>query len=184
MEPVSGHLEILDKGFGFLRNIDNNYQAGQTDTFVPAFMISKFGLREGTLIEGQGEPGNPGNQNLKLAGVEQVNGIPLNQYAQTETMHTMTSINPDQRLRMTQGPDDITGQALDLHGLDMGNDRVGIPMDQQPGDGQGGGQGGHRPHGARNEPGTGRPCLRPAPSPSRQLMPAVSSASTSDDTTG
>lgn len=114
MEPVSGHLEILDKGFGFLRNIDNNYQAGTEDTFVPAYMISKFGLREGTFIEGRGEPGNPGNQNLKLAAVENVNGLPLERYAQTQTMHTMTSINPDQRLRMSQGPKDLTGQALDL----------------------------------------------------------------------
>ena len=86
MESVSGHLEILDKGFGFLRNIDNNYHAGPTDTFVPAFLIGKLGLREGTLIEGQGEPGNPGNRNLKLARVEQVNGLPLERYAQTETM--------------------------------------------------------------------------------------------------
>jgi transcription termination factor Rho len=56
VEPVSGHLEILDKGFGFLRDIDNNYQAGQADTFVPAFMITKFGLREGSFIEGREGP--------------------------------------------------------------------------------------------------------------------------------
>ena len=49
-------------------------------------MITKFGLREGGFIEGQGEPGNPGNQNLKLAAVDQVNGLSLDQYAETETM--------------------------------------------------------------------------------------------------
>jgi transcription termination factor Rho len=36
--------------------------------------------------------------------VDQVNGLTLEAYAQTETMHTMTSINPEKRLRMTQGP--------------------------------------------------------------------------------
>ena len=125
VEPVSGHLEILDKGFGFLRNIDNNYQAGSEDTFVPAFMITKFGLREGSFIEGRGEPGNPGNQNLKLAAVERVNGMPLDRYAQTETMHTMTSINPNQRLRMSQGPKDLTGRALDLI-VPMGRGQRGL----------------------------------------------------------
>ena len=125
VEPVSGHLEILDKGFGFLRNIDNNYQAGSDDTFVPAFMITKFGLREGSFIEGGGEPGNPGNQNLKLAAVERVNGLPLDRYAQTETMHTMTSINPNQRLRMSQGPKDLTGRALDLI-VPMGRGQRGL----------------------------------------------------------
>ncbi len=114
MKPVMGHLEILDKGFGFLRDIDNNYQAGPTDTFVPAFIISKFGLREGAFVDGTGEPGNPGNQNLKLATVERVNSLTAIEFARTETMHTMTSINPQQRLRIAQGPKDLTGQALDL----------------------------------------------------------------------
>lgn len=125
VEPVSGHLEILDKGFGFLREIDNNYQAGPADTFVPAFMITKFGLREGSFIQGRGGPGNPGNQNLKLTAVDQVNGLPLDQYARTETMHTMTSINPDKRLRMTQGSKDLTGQALDLI-VPMGRGQRGL----------------------------------------------------------
>lgn len=114
LEPISGHLEILDKGFGFLRNIDDNYQAGPADTFVPAFMITKFRLREGAFIEGMGEPGNPGNRNMKLAAVKRVNGLPLDRYARTRGMHTMTSINPEKRLRMTQGPKDLTGQALDI----------------------------------------------------------------------
>jgi transcription termination factor Rho len=125
VKPVSGHLEILDKGFGFLRNIDNNYQAGSIDTFVPAFIISKFGLREGAFVEGRGEPGNPGNQNLKLAAVDQINGVSLQQYAQTETMHAMTSINPNQRLRMSQGPKDLTGRALDLI-VPMGRGQRGL----------------------------------------------------------
>lgn len=125
MKPVNGHLEILDKGFGFLRDIDNNYHAGPRDTFVPAFLITKSGLREGAYIEGGGEPGNPGNQNLKLATVDRVNNISAIEFARTETMHTMTSINPDQRLRMAQGPKDLTGRALDLV-VPMGRGQRGL----------------------------------------------------------
>jgi transcription termination factor Rho len=125
LKPVSGHLEILDKGFGFLRDIDNNYQPGPVDTFVPAFMITKFELREGSFIEGFGEPGNPGNQNQKLAAIDRVNNLALERYAQTATMHTMTSINPDRRLRMTQGTKDLTGQALDLI-VPMGRGQRGL----------------------------------------------------------
>ena len=125
MKRVTGHLEILDKGFGFLRSMDNNYHAQPKDTFVPAFMITKLGLREGSYIEGQGGPGNPGNQNLKLMKVNQVNGLSLEQYAQTETMHTMTSINPETRLRMTQGPKDLTGQSLDFV-VPMGRGQRGL----------------------------------------------------------
>ena len=95
------------------------------DTFVPAFMITKFGLREGSFVEGRGGPGNPGNQNLKLTAVDRVNGLPLDRYARTETMHTMTSINPEKRLHMTQGPKDLTGQALDLI-VPMGRGQRGL----------------------------------------------------------
>ena len=105
--------------------MESNYQAGTTDTFVPAFIINKFGIREGSLVEGRGEPGNPGNQNLKLAAVDSVNGLSTAEYGRTETMHTMTSINPDQRLRMTQGPKDLTGQALDLI-VPMGRGQRGL----------------------------------------------------------
>jgi transcription termination factor Rho len=56
VEPVSGHLEILDKGFGFLRDIDNNYQAGQADTFVPAFMIIQIRI-EGGVLTSKGREG-------------------------------------------------------------------------------------------------------------------------------
>lgn len=124
-KKVSGHLEIFDQGFGFLRNIENNYQAGPADTFVPAFMINQFGLREGSLIEGRGEPGNPGNLNLKLAAVDQINGLSREDYARTQSLHTMTSINPDQRLTMSQGPDDLTGRALDLI-VPMGRGQRGL----------------------------------------------------------
>jgi transcription termination factor Rho len=114
MELVSGHLEILDRGFGFLRNIEKNYSAGPMDTFVPAFLITKFGLREGSFIEGEGGPGSSGNRNLKIIRIKKVNGLSLDRYSKTQTMHTMTSINPDKRLRMNQGAGDLTGQVLDL----------------------------------------------------------------------
>jgi hypothetical protein len=68
VEPVSGHLEILDKGFGFPPDIDNNYQAGQADTFVPAFMITKFGLREGSFIEGKGGTRQSGQPEPQAGG--------------------------------------------------------------------------------------------------------------------
>lgn len=113
-KPVSGHLEILDQGFGFLRSIAANYQAEPDDPFVPAFLINQFGMREGSLVEGRASSGAPGSLNLKLAVVERVNGLSPKQYAQTQIMHTMTSINPKRRLIMSQGPSDLTGRALDL----------------------------------------------------------------------
>ena len=35
MEPVQGYLEIMDKGFGFLRNIEENFNPKPENPYVP-----------------------------------------------------------------------------------------------------------------------------------------------------
>ena len=77
MEPVNGHLEILDRGFGFLRNIENNFQPTSQDTFVPKMLIKQLNLSEGLFIEGRGTQGDGKNTNLKLAEVTAVNHVSL-----------------------------------------------------------------------------------------------------------
>ncbi len=114
MQPVQGHLEILDRGFGFLRTIDNNFQPGPQDTFVPAHVISKFALCEGLFIIGQGVPGDGKNRNLKLSTVETVNQIPFKEYSKVTALQDQTSVNPCERFILTQGPEDHMGQALDM----------------------------------------------------------------------
>ncbi len=49
MEPVQGYLEIMDKGFGFLRNIEENYYPKPENPYVPNSLIRKLNLREGKL---------------------------------------------------------------------------------------------------------------------------------------
>ncbi len=34
MDPVQGYLEIMDKGFGFLRDIEENFQPKPENTFL------------------------------------------------------------------------------------------------------------------------------------------------------
>lgn len=114
LNPVAGHLEILDRGFGFLRSIGKNYMPGPTDTFVPAPLISKMKLREGLFIEGRGIKGDPQSTNLKLIEIERINGMSSEDYARTEPLQSMVSINPCERFILAQGPDDLMGKALDM----------------------------------------------------------------------
>ena len=58
LKSVEGHLEILDRRFGFLRSIERNFQPNPEDTFVPANLIQKFNLNEGVFIEGVGVRGD------------------------------------------------------------------------------------------------------------------------------
>ncbi len=114
MKPVEGHLEIFDKGFGFLRDITKNYQSSPEDTFVPGFLIKKFDLPEGIFIQGAGEKGDAKSSNLKLAAIETINHVPFEKFADIVPLHDQTSIHPTERFTLTQGPGDIMGKALDL----------------------------------------------------------------------
>jgi transcription termination factor Rho len=114
LEPANGHLEILDKGFGFLRTIERNFQPGPEDTFVPAHLIRNLGLNEGVFIEGTGVKGDGKNSNLKLETVEKINLIACEDFAKIPSIHNLVSVNPSEKFDLTQGPDDITGKALDL----------------------------------------------------------------------
>lgn len=114
MDPVSGHLEILDRGFGFLRQIDQNFRPSPQDTFVPAHLIGKLQLAEGTWIEGGGVKGGGKNTNLKLQQVSSVNGKPAKQYRSIPPLQEQTSINPTERFILTRSAGDVMGQALDI----------------------------------------------------------------------
>jgi transcription termination factor Rho len=125
LETVSGYLEIHDKGFGFLRDIERNFKAQSVDTFVPAHLISRLRLREGVRIEGFGVPGSGKNRNLRLEKAARINNVELATYARQRPLQDQISLNPTERFSMAHGPDDITGQALDLI-VPMGKGQRGL----------------------------------------------------------
>ncbi len=114
MKPVEGYLEILDRGFGFLRSIEKNFNPDPMDTFVPMPLVKKLNLPEGAYIEGGGVPGNGKNTNLKLTEVEKINGLTLADFANIESLYDKTSVDPLERFILTKNEDDATGKALDL----------------------------------------------------------------------
>ena len=114
MEPVEGYLEIMDKGFGFLRNIEENFQPKPENPYVPNSLIRKLNLREGSFIEGYGEKKGPRNLNLALIRIETINHLPFDEFLNTAMLQDQTSINPFERYTLEQNEEDITGKALDM----------------------------------------------------------------------
>jgi len=125
VKPVEGHLEILDRGFGFLRSIEKNFKPEPEDTFVPAPVIHKYNLPEGSYIEGGGVPGDGKNRNLKLAQVDKISGLAIEAFADLESLHDRTSIDPLELFRLTKDAGDTTGKALDLV-VPMGRGQRGL----------------------------------------------------------
>jgi transcription termination factor Rho len=125
LEEVQGYLEILDRGYGFLRSLDRNFDPQPTDTFVPAPLIQKLELYEGIFVQGRGVKQNSRFENLKLSGVDTINGISPREYRQLASLKERVSINPTERLTLTRGPDDTMGSALDLI-VPMGKGQRGL----------------------------------------------------------
>ena len=114
MEPVQGYLEIMDKGFGFLRNIEENFQPRPENPYVPNSLIRKLNLREGSFIEGYGEKKGPQNLNLALIRIDTINQLPFDEFLGTPMLQDQVSIHPSERLVLTQNDEDMTGKALDM----------------------------------------------------------------------
>ena len=114
MEPVQGYLEIMDKGFGFLRDIEENFKPKPENPYVPISLIRKLNLKEGSFIEGSGEQKGPSNPNLALTSIETINKLPFEDFIKAPLLQDQISINPFERYYLTQNDDDITGKALDI----------------------------------------------------------------------
>ena len=114
MEQVTGHLEITDRGFGFLRAIENNYRPSPEDVFVHAGLIGDYQLPEGGLITGMAVPGDPRSGNLKLETVETINNVTWDTFITYERLQNRVSISLEEKLIITQGNDDHTGRTIDM----------------------------------------------------------------------
>ena len=114
MKKVKGHLEIMDRGFGFLRSMENNFSPGTDDTFVPAHLITSLHLPEGGYIVGKGKKQESEGATALLQSVETINQIAPDIFSRFKPLQDQTSINPTEQLIMTQADNDFIGKTLDM----------------------------------------------------------------------
>ena len=110
---VEGVLELHPKGYGFLRDPKNNYASGKNDPFVPASVIDKHKLREGSMLRGEIVQGSKG-QGPRFRTVEAVDGRSLEDYAKIRPFDDLTAVNPFERIRLETGSTPITMRVMDL----------------------------------------------------------------------
>jgi transcription termination factor Rho len=113
LEPGNGVLEMHPNGYGFLRSPENNYARERTDPFVPAQMIERYRLREGVYLKALVQPGRR-QQGPRVREIEQVEGMPPDDYANVKTFDQLTPINPETWLRLETGQQPITTRVMDL----------------------------------------------------------------------
>ncbi len=109
---VSGILDILQDGYGFLRA--SGYLPGDHDVYVSLSTIRRNGLRKGDFITGQTRPARDNEKFAALREVFTVNGIPAEELSSRPRFADLTPVYPDERLTMEHGKTTTTARVIDL----------------------------------------------------------------------
>lgn len=111
-DPVSGVLEVLPDGYGFLRS--DNYLSGPKDVYVSPSQIRRFGLKTGDKIVGKGRIPKEGEKFQALLYVQSVNGDPPEVASKRVAFEYLTPIYPDERITLETSPREFSTRLIDL----------------------------------------------------------------------
>ena len=113
---VEGVLDIdLQRGGnGQLIDIGRGGKRRPTDPFVPKELIRRFKLKSGSMIGGTAFPPDGRFPNPKMRFIETVDGVPLDERRAKFDFTTLTTISPNQHLKMELKDGRLTTRAVDL----------------------------------------------------------------------
>lgn len=111
-EEVSGILDVLSDGYGFLRT--SGYLPGEKDVYVGTSTIRRNHLRKGDYLTGQTCPARPKEKFAALQRIDTVNGVPLDEVGKRIRFADLTPVFPDERLVLEHGRSSITSRVIDL----------------------------------------------------------------------
>jgi transcription termination factor Rho len=112
-----GVLEILQDGFGFLRNAEGSYLAGPDDIYVSPSQIRRFNLRTGDSISGLIRPPKDGERYFALLKVGEINFDSPESARHKMLFENLTPLHPTKRLKLERGngsTEDMTARVIDL----------------------------------------------------------------------
>ena len=110
----SGILDVMDEGYGFLRQISS--PGGTGDVYISQSQIRRFGLKTGDTVTGQVRPPKEGERYFGLVRVEKINGMEsdqVNSRARTQFEH-LTPIFPEQQIKLETVGSDLSMRMVDL----------------------------------------------------------------------
>ena len=109
---ASGILEIINDGYGFLRQL--NLKPGANDVYVSQSQIRRFALRTGDQVMGQVRPPKDSEKYYGLVRVEGVNGIDADIARNRPHFENLTPIFPDVQIQLETTKDNLSTRLMDL----------------------------------------------------------------------
>lgn len=107
-----GVLDILPDGYGFLRV--KGLLPSESDIYVSASQIRRFGLRQGDEVFGVVRQPKDNEKYQAILRIETVNGVPAEKSRERPIFERLVPIFPNERLRLEYPGCDIAPRIIDL----------------------------------------------------------------------
>ncbi|MCK9255939.1 MAG: transcription termination factor Rho [Bacteroidales bacterium] len=112
---ITGVLEVIPEGYGFLRSSDYHYLSSPDDVYVSQSQIKLFGLRTGDTVEGSIRPPKEGEKYFPLIKVIKINGIDPALMRDRVPFDHLTPLFPDEKFNITgNGKATLSTRIVDL----------------------------------------------------------------------
>ena len=109
-----GVLEVLPDGFGFLRSPDYNYLPCPDDIYISPSQIRRFGIRTGSIVQGQIRPPKDGERYFALLRVEAINHESPENVHEKIPFDELTPLYPQERIRLETDAKNVDMRIVDL----------------------------------------------------------------------
>jgi transcription termination factor Rho len=109
---LGGILEIMDEGYGFLRQ--ESLLPGPNDVYISNSQIRRFGLRNGDTVIGQARPPKEGEKYCSLLRVEKVNSLDADQSKGRPHFGQLTPTFPDEMFDLESNPKNLSARLINL----------------------------------------------------------------------
>lgn len=111
---ASGILEIMDEGYGFLRQV--NSKGGSGDVYISQSQIRRFGLKTGDTVTGKVRPPKEGERYFGLVRVEIVNDLAADQiHSRSQVQFEyLTPIFPEDMVVLETDSTNLSTRMVDL----------------------------------------------------------------------
>lgn len=111
---VSGILEKLPDGFGFLRSVNYDYVSGPDDIYVSPSQIRRFGLRPGDLIQGVIRKPKENEKYFALLKVNTIDGKDPMSLVDRPHFDRLSPLHPCQKFNLEHDPSKLATRIMDL----------------------------------------------------------------------
>ena len=109
---LSGVLEIMSEGYGFLRR--ENYLQGSNDIYVPQQYVRRFQLRLGDYVTGPCRPKRETDRYPALQYIKEVNGMPPEKMLRRPHFDRLTPIYPNEKFTLETEKNELSTRIIDL----------------------------------------------------------------------